>query len=379
MTSPMRPALRALLPLACSLSTLVACSDDPVGVDAGAQTDAAPSIFDSGLLDIGVGDTAPAVDSGPADAGFSDPAIIRAERAPIPADSTVHPGTITTINTYFEIHRTGTSTLPPLFVAPRGPGTNSEYLPRHLEFLTRNRTVIYYDIRGTGRSSYGDGTMNSTVTVAQHASDLAGLIDYVGQLPDGIDTTRIDILAHGYGALLAIRYASAHPARVAHLALVNPYPATIDEYVEMRGELESRMGAVDRQRVFELVNRPECFGSDSQCYAQVWAITGKYTMCLENREKFALLTFTGGSFRNEFFFIQQDLRGRSYDDRPLLPAIRATTSVITGPCEPAPPETAQSYGAIAGAEQQVLPLTGEFPMVEDPAAFQNAVLHALGR
>lgn len=371
----MRFAMCALILVSAQLG----CSDDPVGTDGGQGGSDALSLYDGGVLDLGVRDSGPRPDVGPRDSGFSSPEILRAGTERVPVQSAVHATATSTLNIYIEIHTTGTSTLPPVFVPARGPGTSSEYLPEHMQFLVSKRRVIYYDIRGAGRSSYGDGTMNSTITVAQHTNDLAGLIDYVGRLPDGIDTSRVDIVAHGYGALLAMRYASTHPTRVDHLVLVSPYPLTIDENVDLRGEIENRIGSVDRERLYQIIYRPECWQDDEQCYVQAWNITGRYYLCPENRDLFSELTFTTGSFRNEFFFIAQDLRNRSYDDRPFLAGVRATTTVISGPCEPTPAETALGYATIQGATHIILPGTGEFALVEDPPAFQNAVFHGLGR
>ncbi len=370
----MRLAFCALILVSAQLG----CSDDPVGIDAGeGPLDASP--YDGGVLDLGVRDSGPRPDVGPRDAGFANPEILRAGSERVPVQSAVRATATTTLTIYFEIRGASTSTLPPVFAPARGPGTASEYLPAHMQFLHSNRRVIYYDIRGAGRSSYGDGTMNSTITVAQHTNDLAGLIDYVGRLPDGIDTSQVDLVGHGYGALLAMRYASTHPTRVAHLVLVNPFPITIEEHVSMRGQLETRMSSIDRERVFQIVGRPQCYQDDEQCYVQILNITGKYLMCTANHDLFSRLTFTTGSYRNEFLFIASDLRDRSYDDRNFLPAVRATTTVISGECEATPPETALNYATIQGATHITLPGTGEFALVEDPPAFQNAVLHGLGR
>jgi len=360
-----------------ALVLFAACGSDPVALDAGVADDAEAE-YDAGVPSRP--DAMPRADALPRpDVGFSDPTTLRAGVEVMPIVSTVNPAIPSSLGVYFEIHGTVTSTMPPLFIAARGPGTNSEYLPGPMGFIVPGRLVVYYDIRGSGKTSYGDGTSNSTITVAQHVADLTGLIDYVGTLP-GIDTSHVDLLGHGYGALLAMHFASEQPARVQKMALVNPFPIDILQNVSRQGEIESRIGSVDRDRLYQLTMRPECWGNDEECFILAWRILGRYHLCPTHRDLFAELTFTNGSFRNEFGYIPQDLRARSYDDRPLLTRVTAQTTVISGPCEPTPAQTALDYvTGIAGARHVILPDTGEFALVEAPAAFAQAVKHAFAR
>jgi pimeloyl-ACP methyl ester carboxylesterase len=81
--------------------------------------------------------------------------------------------------------------------------------------LARQRTVVLYDLRGHGRSEraatgYDVGTMTR---------DLLGVLD--GTVGDG----PVDLVGHSYGALIALRCALEHPARVGRLGLVEaPLP-----------------------------------------------------------------------------------------------------------------------------------------------------------
>lgn len=359
---------------------LAACGDDPVAPDPDAGVDAgrlAP--YDAGVVAAPDASLREDASNTRPDAGFTDPDTIRAGKEMIPVRSVIDPNRPSSLLTYLEIHGTTTSTLPPVFVLARGPGTSSEYLPDSMRFLVRGRTVVYYDIRGSGRTSYGDGTSNSTITVAQHVEDFSALVDYVGALP-GLDTSKIDLVAHGYGALLATRYASAHASRVERLVVINPFPLDIDRYVGRQAETERRIGTVDRDRLYHLTQRPECWGNDEECFILAWRIVGPYLTCPAKRDTFAELTFTKGSFRNEFGYIPQDLRGRQYDDRPALAAITAATTVITGGCEVTPAEVGLAYASgVRDVTHVHLEDVGEFGMVESPAVFAATVRRALHR
>jgi pimeloyl-ACP methyl ester carboxylesterase len=79
--------------------------------------------------------------------------------------------------------------------------------------LARTHAVRLYDLRGHGRSTRpptGYDTRTMAGDLAALAADLPGPIDVVG---------------HSYGALVALRFAQAHPTRVRRLSLVEaPLP-----------------------------------------------------------------------------------------------------------------------------------------------------------
>jgi pimeloyl-ACP methyl ester carboxylesterase len=85
--------------------------------------------------------------------------------------------------------------------------------------LARTHAVRLYDLRGHGRSER-PATGYDTATMA---ADLAAL---TADLPDGFD-----LVGHSYGALVALAFARAHPARVRRLAVVEAPlpPATFAE------------------------------------------------------------------------------------------------------------------------------------------------------
>jgi pimeloyl-ACP methyl ester carboxylesterase len=89
--------------------------------------------------------------------------------------------------------------------------------------------LIAYDLRGRGES---DKPVTG-YSLAAHGEDLAGLLDHFG-------LTRAVLIGHSLGAGIALRFAVAHPRRVAKLVL-------IDGGLDVRPEvLESLAPAVAR-------------------------------------------------------------------------------------------------------------------------------------
>lgn len=99
----------------------------------------------------------------------------------------------------------------PLVCLPGGP-TDSVYLG-DLGRLTRQRSLVRLDLRGTGRSA-----------TPQDASSYRcdRLVDDVEALREHLALERMDLLAHCAGANLAALYVGRHPERVDRLALITP-------------------------------------------------------------------------------------------------------------------------------------------------------------
>ena len=114
---------------------------------------------------------------------------------------------------YLEV--VGPRDAPPLLYLHSGPGYNS-YSFRDLmgDELERYR-MIYADQRGAGRSPLLSGLSN--------ALDLERLADDVTEILDGLELERTTLLAHGFGAMIALGVAAQHPGRVTRLLLVNPW------------------------------------------------------------------------------------------------------------------------------------------------------------
>lgn len=109
------------------------------------------------------------------------------------------------------VEQVGPEEAPVLYYLHGGPGYNS-YSFRDLvgDDLEKYR-MIYADQRGAGRSYAG---------VDFRLDDLA---DDVLTTLDALEVPRASLLAHGFGALIATRFATRHPKRVERLLYVNPW------------------------------------------------------------------------------------------------------------------------------------------------------------
>jgi pimeloyl-ACP methyl ester carboxylesterase len=139
----------------------------------------------------------------------------------------------------------------PLLVLSVGPGTDSSYMRARgaLDRLARARSVVFFDQRGTSRSSDSDGSE----TIDKYVEDIEAV-------RKALNAPAIDLLGHSFGGYLAFAYAARHPERVRGLVLVDSaapkladvtqlmeqvYPERIGAWREKRATLGRRVSAAD--------------------------------------------------------------------------------------------------------------------------------------
>ncbi|UCF20241.1 MAG: alpha/beta fold hydrolase, partial [Gemmatimonadota bacterium] len=129
---------------------------------------------------------------------------------------------------------------PDVVVLHGGPGANHEYLIPSLGSLSDEFRLHFYDQRGGGRSRVA---LPNEVGWRDHVADLEAL-----RREWAIE--RLAIIGYSWGGLLALLYATEHPARAGALALVSPAAGWGDYQRRFRDEFarRSRSEAVMRMR-----------------------------------------------------------------------------------------------------------------------------------
>lgn len=109
------------------------------------------------------------------------------------------------------VERFGPPSAPVVYYLHGGPGYSSHSFRDLAGDDLEQFQVIYADQRGGGRS-YGNGSTDLKVL----ASDVAAVLG-------GLEIPAATLLAHGYGALVAVQLAVEQPQLVKGLVLVNPW------------------------------------------------------------------------------------------------------------------------------------------------------------
>lgn len=107
-----------------------------------------------------------------------------------------------------------------------GPGVDLESIAGDFAPLGARHVVIFYDQRGTGRSTLPRDT--TRLSASLQVADLDAVRRH-------FRLERVTLVAHSYGPLLAATYAIAHPAVVRKMVFFGPVPP-------MRGAFWARFG-----------------------------------------------------------------------------------------------------------------------------------------
>ncbi|MDP3278495.1 MAG: alpha/beta hydrolase [Deltaproteobacteria bacterium] len=109
----------------------------------------------------------------------------------------------------------GQSTAPPCLVLHGGPGLDHAYLRVGLDPLARRGVrLVYVDLRGHGQSDAPPDASGYTISAA--AGDLESLLR-----AQSVDRP-VDVIAHDFGAAIAMEFARTHPERVRRMVLIAP-------------------------------------------------------------------------------------------------------------------------------------------------------------
>ena len=180
----------------------------------------------------------------------------------------VHESEINGARLWYRVAGDSASRLPVLVFLHGGPGYNSYSFsalegPR-LEGALR---VVYLDQRGSGRS---ERPPNKDYALSTLVEDLEGLRRSLG-------VSRIAVMGHSFGGVLALEYAARYPDRVSHLILVSTpadVPAScaarktqlLERHPDVRAKADSlgAGGGSDCELEFRLLRGPvhDAFSND---------------------------------------------------------------------------------------------------------------------
>ncbi|MFZ6012397.1 MAG: alpha/beta fold hydrolase [Bacteroidota bacterium] len=93
-----------------------------------------------------------------------------------------------------------------------GPGLNHSYFRPYLDDLEKDFTVVYFDQRASGQSA-----IPSVDSIS-----MKFFTDDIEAIRKILKADKLNILAHSWGAVLAVRYGMVYPENVSKMILSNP-------------------------------------------------------------------------------------------------------------------------------------------------------------
>ncbi|MEO5826963.1 MAG: alpha/beta fold hydrolase [Gemmatimonadales bacterium] len=249
---------------------------------------------------------------------------------------------------------------PEVIVLHGGPGAHHDYLLPGFDALANDRTLVYYDQRGGGRSPVA---RDAAVGWREHVADLEALRDVWG-----LDV--LHLCGYSWGALLAMLYAIAHPKRIGSLALVSPAPAARQEREEYEAILAVRSNTPEIKSARDALQQEGLRATDPAAHAHrlfELAVAGYFHNPSRARD-LTPFRVTGRTQQQVW-----ESLGNHFDLRPALRELDVDALVVHGDDDPIPVSTAAATADALGAPLIVLPDCGHVPYVEAPERFVAAL------
>jgi proline iminopeptidase len=271
-------------------------------------------------------------------------------------------GIVTTpdVDLAYETYGTPTSATP-VIIANGGPGLSHVYMLQNdvwTRRIAQNRQVIFYDQRGTGKST----------RVSPNAS--FGMDAQVGDL-DAIRAKfgfqKFDLAGDSYGGLLAMAYAAAHPEHIEKLILSDSAAPAWKDIVRVLPDVYPDV--LEQIAASEKNPGPNTNPDDK-------GIRDHFLMLFyseQNRDAYLSGTKDLGAAPKVGSAVQKATR--TLDLTAELPKFKFPTLVITGRFDMnVTPVTAWNiYKAIPGAKFVVFEKSGHLPSYEEPDKYVTVV------
>lgn len=245
----------------------------------------------------------------------------------------------------------------PIIVIHGGPGLNMQYFFPHLNTLSKKHRIIFYDQRACGNSS---GDIDSTkMTLDLFIEDIEGL-------RKKMNLNKINILAHSWGSLLAMKYASKYSEHISHLILCNSISPKSGEFEnETNKRIAGRISVKDSLLRIKMINSNAFTSGNLKVYSELLKLSFKpvfyYKKGFEKLQIILPQDFL--TKRTKLFYMRKELSG--YDFYNDLSKISCPTLIIHGEYDGIPvtiPQKMRQY--ITGSKLCILKHAGHFSFID---------------
>jgi proline iminopeptidase len=273
------------------------------------------------------------------------------------------------VDLYYRTVGSGT----PIVFLSGGPGMNAEDLIPASEYVPASFQRVFYEQRGTGRSTVPSlSAANLTVRIA--VDDLEALRVHLGQ-------ERLLLFGHSWGGLLAMAYAAAYPQRVDRLVLVGPAGPNLDYLEWFVDNVTSRLRPEDHAAV-EYWTAAAKRGVDPDKIAvemiRAKAPSGYF---FDRAKGLAVVEkeLTDGIMHARVSELLWEDMMKGYDLSPQLQKLDRPVLIVQGHQDPIGQKTAEQIHALIRNSRLVyIPKCGHLPWFEQPDAFRDAISAFLG-
>ena len=262
-----------------------------------------------------------------------------------------------------------------LIVIHGGPGFTFDYLATDFDALAGRHALVFYDQRGTGRSTLVSDS--AALAAERFADDLEAIRRHLG-------LERVNLLGHSWGAGVVALYALKHPERLGRIVIVAGVPLTMAGLEKSFGVMHAARDSAELARMEAAMAARQADPTDGnacRAYYALWFRPFFADPASAGRSRGDICAGSAASMRNKMASVDRYVFASlgSYDWRPAMRTVRAPALIIHGTEDPLLLEFAREWAAtLPDSRVLVLDGIGHFPYVEAPDRFFPAVDRFLG-
>lgn len=282
--------------------------------------------------------------------------------------------TADSVRLYYRVAGRGADTL---IAIHGGPGVDLESIYGDFLPLAARHVVIFYDQRGTGRSTLPSDTLK--LSAERQVADLDAVRRHFG-------LQQATLVAHSYGPLLAASYAIAHPDAVRGMVFFGPVPPWRGDFWQRFAvAARPRLDSTDNARMADAMRRLADPSRDTrQACRDYWVVALKPRLAdpaSASRVRSDLCASDPTGIRYGLTVTTRVVMGTygDWDLRPQLGRLRIPLLVVHGEVEAIPMDMVEEWvSLVAGARLLRVPGAAHFAYAEQPGLVWPEVERFLG-
>ncbi|MCE2717028.1 MAG: proline iminopeptidase-family hydrolase [Pseudomonadota bacterium] len=256
----------------------------------------------------------------------------------------------------------------PLIILHGGPGLDQGYLLPHMATLAKKHQVVFYDQRGSGRSTFPH-IDEQHITTDQFVEDLESLRKALG-------FAKITLVGHSWGGFLAMKYAIKYSTNLNKLVVMNSLPITSSGIHDLVEAVEERVKP-SAEEIEKTLDSDEFEAGDPDTVSRYYRLYFKHY--IYNPQDLAKInmqlepqgTATGVVVSE---ILEEEIFTKYIDLTSSLKKLKIPTLIIQGEQDVVPMHTAKEISkAIKGSKLVVLKQCGHAPFIEKPQEWLEVV------
>jgi len=255
----------------------------------------------------------------------------------------------------------------PIIVLHGGPGLNHTYFLPQLADLAKSHRLIFFDQRASGKSS---ADLDSTQMT------LDAMVDDIDAIRKHFKYEKVNLFAHSFGGLLAMKYAIKYPSHVRRVILVSSIAPAAGEFgTETQRAARSKTTKADSIAGVAIRQSDAFKAGSGTAIAQLLKLTFKPSfhdaayvdsLTLHIDDDFMIK-------RKTMFLLVKELN--SYNIYSELSSIKAPVLIIHGASDTTPEALpVKIQQAIPGSNQVTMKRAGHWAFVESRKEFNELVI-----